>query len=465
MTFRTIALFALLLLALALILPAPTPTLAQTIPTRTPTPEPGGGTPPPTSPPPATEPPPGATEPPGPLPTDQPTSTPGAGTPTSRPATSTPTPRPGTGTPTAQPGTGTPTARPGTATPTTRPGTGTPRSTTPAGATPPGGGNATLPPPGQSATRSSALPVVVVADPVCGVPAVAQTNRAVTLRSGPDVAYAGVAEVAALQRLPIIGRYATGTWWFVQLDATLQGWVADEDVIVIGYTALAPLLAAPPLNGITPTPAALWNPTPVPDCVCFGLVSLRPLFEPTYVRAGPGSDYGIVTSLTRRDIRLVTGRYAFGDWWQIEAGEGLSGWVINSAVQLSGYTGIVPVVEAPLLNGAPPTPGPVWNPPPMPRCSHVTPVPTSVPGQTDVFIPAAPVESGGPTPIPPSSQPQITVSAESGAVGAQLPPTPTDVPPPISKPAGGGNSWLLIAGGVLVAGGLAGFFLTRKRPA
>lgn len=439
MTRKILPLLALLLLSLIWL--TGTPALAQTIPTRTPTPPPGGS-PPPTSPPPATQPPPPpATETPlPPQPTDPPTETP--------PAASTPPPSATATRPAAI--TATPTA--------------TGAATTPA----------TSPTPGLTPAATAPLGGRVVRDAQCGVPPTARLQVASDWYSGPDTQYAVLGRLAAQEERPIVARYAYGTWWLLQISPTEQGWLPDEAISISGYTNLTPILLAPTLNGVTPTPAAIWNPTPVPACVCFGLVSLQPLFEPTNVRSGPGSDYDVVGVLSRRDIRLVTGRYGFGDWWRIDMGNGAAGWVINSAVNVLGHIGVVPVVDAPLLNGAAPTPGPAWNPLLNPACSAVTPAPVVVVesgSAENLPLPTAPTSAQTATPsnaaqvspsaAPPSSQ-DITPPS-TAAIGG----SPTPAPQPTAAPTGGNSNsiWLLAAGGALVAGGLAGFVLTRRKAA
>lgn len=438
---KTLPLLALLLLSLIWLTGAPA--LAQTIPTRTPTPPPGGN-PSPTSPPPpppATQPPPPATQPPPP------------------PASETPQP-------TAAPS-NTPPRPSATA---TRPATGTTAPTSTSAASTPVLSPTTEPLP----TIAAPLGGQVVRDAQCGVPPTAQLKAAGSWYSGPDISYPVGGALAAQEVRPIVARYAYSAWWLLQISPTEQGWLPDQALNISGYTNLTPILLAPPLNEVTPTPAAVWNPTPMPACVCFGLVSLQPLFEPTNVRSGPGSDYDVVGVLSRRDIRLVTGRYGFGDWWQIDMGNGTAGWVINSAVNVLGHIGVVPVVNAPPLNGVVPTPGPVWNPPLNPLCANITPVAVVLGDNGPVESTTLPSTPGSPAASTPDNATQVSQAASPPSNQAITPlPTavvngsPTPAPRPTSAPTGGNSNsvWLLVAGGALVAGGLAGFVLTRRKPA
>ena len=92
---------------------------------------------------------------------------------------------------------------------------------------------------------------------------------AVIVRSGPGQDYDRVGEIAYLDVRPIIGRSTSSPWWQIALDGDtrIAGWVADEFVVVSGYTGAVPVLPSPALpTGDTPTPGAAWDPTPNPIC-------------------------------------------------------------------------------------------------------------------------------------------------------------------------------------------------------
>lgn len=423
---RRVALLLLGMLLLGLALSASAVSHAQTIPTRTPTPGAATQPPPPATqpPPPATQPPPPATQPPPPAATNPPAPDPTA------------TPIPGDPQPTS------------TLPPATTAAPSGPAPTTPSGGTEtPSGGSAS-----------------------CDVPPLAVALTPLNIRSGPGVAYSVVGSLDAQASHPIVGRYAFDEWWLVQVDATLQGWVADEFVQVVGYTALTPILTAPALNGVTPTPGPFWNPTPSPACACFTPPSLQPLFEPTNVRGGPGSDYEVIAIVTRRDMSLIIGRYAFGEWWQIQLEDGRSGWIVNSAVQVYGYTGLIPTVEPPLINGATPTPGPVWNPTPIPGCLVTATPTTTAAHQATPLPPTATLTPAAAAATPTATTATTAVPTAEGAATATVQPATTAAPlptptSPVVAPEGRNTNWLLIAGGALVVTGLAGFILTRNRGA
>lgn len=113
------------------------------------------------------------------------------------------------------------------------------------------------------------------------------------------------------------------------------------------------------------------------------------------VHAGPGINYPVLGSLEEAEIRPISGRGGFAPWWQVRFRPNLAGWVFDEEVAKFGNTALVPIVDPPLLNGVAPTPGPIWDPTPLPfvACTPtVTPVaPAS--GTADNTAAAAPGSS------------------------------------------------------------------------
>ena len=208
-----------------------------TIPTRTPTPDPNQPGPQPTDTPddPGVPPPPEATEPssPDPGPGDSPTATPAGG---------------GSVLPTATTAAGAPGAGPET------PGSGTP-------------GAGQQPGPGIRGT--------------CDETPYVKAIEAVIIYAGPGDDYDEVAELGAEDMRPIIGRGYYAQWWQIQYDRETVGWVADAEVDEYGNTALVPLVVAPEIDGNTPTPGAIWNPTPLPLLTCVPTPTPTPSPSPT----------------------------------------------------------------------------------------------------------------------------------------------------------------------------------------
>ncbi|MCP4416826.1 MAG: SH3 domain-containing protein [Chloroflexi bacterium] len=164
----------------------------------------------------------------------------------------------------------------------------------PATATKSNGGNnnptATNTPQTQASPTSTLLSVTFAPTPVGGFIATAvpcssnptiQTLGATNVRSGPNIEYEVVGELVYLEVRHIVGRAETAAWWLIQFNDGQSGWVADEIVLVQGYTPIIPIVAAPPLAGGTPTPASAWNPTPIPFCTVTPVPTAVPSPTPT----------------------------------------------------------------------------------------------------------------------------------------------------------------------------------------
>ncbi len=102
----------------------------------------------------------------------------------------------------------------------------------------------------------------------CGVPPTFTSLDANRVFAGPDDAYQLVSLIVKTEVRPIVGRAAFANWWVIQLDGTGRaGWIADKSGIVHGYTGRVPIISAPDLNGIAPTPGGnIWVPTPDASC-------------------------------------------------------------------------------------------------------------------------------------------------------------------------------------------------------
>lgn len=149
-----------------------------------------------------------------------------------------------------------------------------PANTPPPGDTPPPPGD--TPPPDSSPTATSTAAVTLAPTPeggflptaeACSLNPTAQAFSKLNVRSGPGSDYDQVGRMNYLEVRPVIGRTAFAPWWQVMLVDGTIGWVADEFVVVTGYTGALPYVDAPPLpNGSTPTPGPRWEPTPNPIC-------------------------------------------------------------------------------------------------------------------------------------------------------------------------------------------------------
>ena len=259
-----------LLLAMAAFT-APRLALGQmTIPTRTPVPDGGSPDPEPeptddnggggNQPQPTEEPDPG----PGPQPTNEPQPTDGAQplppspVPSLAPATAVPTLVVPTTTPIASAAatvagsTATPTATAATTS------TGTPAATVTAEILVPGGEVVAFP------ENNRPFPQAIP----CGMPPTFTVLDAISVYAGPGEDYQLVGLIGATEVRPIVGRAAFSKWWVVQLDNSGRvGWVNDGTGTVHGYIGRVPIVSAPELHGIVPTPGGnSWIPTPDANC-------------------------------------------------------------------------------------------------------------------------------------------------------------------------------------------------------
>jgi hypothetical protein len=207
---------------------------------------------------------------------------------------------------------------------------------------------------------------------------------------------------------------------------------------------------------IAPTPVGGFLPTAVP---CSGNPTIETLGA-TNVRSGPGLEYDVIGQLVYLEVRYIVGRAETAEWWLIQFNNGQFGWVADEIVLVQGYTPIVPIVEAPPLNGSTPTPAAKWNPTPIPFCT-VTPVPSDTPTATATTLSSAAVaetvlETATPTePAPTEVRPTDTAIAQSTAV----PPQPTALAEVADPPAEGGSGGIILLGiGLILVAGLVIFF-------
>lgn len=96
-----------------------------------------------------------------------------------------------------------------------------------------------------------------------------------------------------------------------------------------------PLSSATPLP--TATPTATETPTPLPDAV----VDATRL----NLRAGPGTIYPVRDSYARGTPLAVLGKNPTGDWLQVKAPDGKTGWMATSLLQINLSLSRVAVVE------------------------------------------------------------------------------------------------------------------------
>jgi hypothetical protein len=140
---------------------------------------------------------------------------------------------------------------------------------------------------------------------------------------------------------------------------------------------LTPSATSTPTRVQRPVPTATATPAPVPQPTETSAARSSPesADRPSVtvkvslrVRAGPGTNYPQVGSLSPDTTVTVTGRNADGSWWQISypRGPGGKGWISASpSYGTAQNTQNVPAVEAPPVPTTPPTPAappkPKWQ--------------------------------------------------------------------------------------------------------
>ena len=87
------------------------------------------------------------------------------------------------------------------------------------------------------------------------------TTTGANCRSGPSQAYSILTTVPAGAYIVLVGRNNDNSWWYVQVNPSLDCWISK----VVGYTTGnpggVPMVAAPPLPTATPAPLAIAGPT------------------------------------------------------------------------------------------------------------------------------------------------------------------------------------------------------------
>lgn len=127
-----------------------------------------------------------------------------------------------------------------------------------------------------------------------------------------------------------------------------------------------------PMPTDTPVPTPVPSPTPTPQPEAVVAVDLLNL------RAGPGTNYDILTMMEEGTRLKVVGRTETNDWLKVVTADGREGWVFAEMVTVSGDLGAIAVAQAPA------TPTPLSSPTPeAPTATAEPPTPTPKP---DIFL-------------------------------------------------------------------------------
>jgi serine/threonine-protein kinase len=199
---------------------------------------------------------------------------------------------------------------------------------------------------------------------------------------------------------------------------------------------------APPTVAPTFAPTALPTdaPTLAPTAPPPTTPPATPSLEPTTVsqpeaavniarlklRAGPGESFPVLATLDQGTLLKVRGREATGQWVQVEAADGLNGWMATEYLQLNVALADVPVVEAPR--------GPALAPTARPRATpRPTVQPTAVP-QPTLALPPTPEPPPPPSPTTPPAEEKPPPKEEPPKEPPPPPPPPEEPPPPPPPP-------------------------------
>jgi len=144
-----------------------------------------------------------------------------------------------------------------------------------------------------------------------------------------------------------------------------HAWIITPIFLVI-LQACIPAPTQPVTPTSTPAPVATQIPTstppatltPSPTLAPTATLTLTPVLLPVYAstrdqpvncRFGPGIVFEVVDGLQPRQTAQVTGRTIDNMWWYVQDPNNPGGtcWVFSAAVDMTGDTGLLPVVGAP----------------------------------------------------------------------------------------------------------------------
>lgn len=239
------------------------------------------------------------------------------------------------------------------------------------------GSAAAAPTPAAPPVEASAPPVDTPEPAPTVIPLAVVQDATARARSGPGTAYDDAGELASGVELAIVARSDDGAWWLVCCLNGQEVWIQAEAVATDGAVEAVAVAA-----NIPPAP----TPTDTPEPKPFAVVA-RPLVN---LRAGPGTDFDVL-SQAPQDTRLeIVGRNEAGDWWQVCCVDGQPGWVSDELVAPEGPVERVALApDLPTATPAPtPTPQPTATETPQP--ADTAPAPEATPegageGETTPF--------------------------------------------------------------------------------
>ena len=109
------------------------------------------------------------------------------------------------------------------------------------------------------------------------------TTAGANCRSGPGQAYKVLTTIQAGTYIILVGRNNDNSWWYVQVNPSLDCWISNTVGYTTGNPGGVPIVAAPPLPTSTLPPAAVITLPPAAiDNTPPAITDVNPLSSPVY---------------------------------------------------------------------------------------------------------------------------------------------------------------------------------------
>jgi formylglycine-generating enzyme required for sulfatase activity len=134
----------------------------------------------------------------------------------------------------------------------------------------------------------------------------------------------------------------------VSINFRVPSVLVDGDQAVVNVNGTCPSCPSPPFQPysetftvvvVASTVTATYTATPQPDAVVNT--------QNANLRAGPGTNYDRLASYASGTALAVTGKTATGDWLQVQAPDGVTGWMADSVLEVNADLEQVAVAAAP----------------------------------------------------------------------------------------------------------------------
>ncbi|MFN8443913.1 MAG: PA14 domain-containing protein [Caldilineaceae bacterium] len=113
--------------------------------------------------------------------------------------------------------------------------------------------------------QPSAPTAVLPAPAPTNYPTAYLTGPSATLRSTPASNGTAKGQLVAGQSCPVTARLADNSWWFLKCNASLEGWVIQREINVIGQLTAVAVEGLPNTSPPAPQPTATATATPTPS--------------------------------------------------------------------------------------------------------------------------------------------------------------------------------------------------------